>query len=243
MTQEPSPPSVFQRLAGKFRDSNGNERVSPHFFRVAALIFLIICLLAIPSILFGDRLETFLDGEKALAYMRSLGGWNILVGIGLIMLDLAVSVPAHAIMAGFGLLYGPLLGGLLAGIGSYCAGLLGYVLCRLLGQRAAKYIAGEEDIERMANFFEHHGLWALALSRWAPVIPEVLSCLAGTTRMPFWKFTLGSLIGSLSVGFAYGYFGAQGEDNPGGALLISFVLPFLVLPVFLFMVKRANREE
>lgn len=193
--------------------------------------------LAVPVLIFGDRFEEVLNGEKALTFLRSLGSWSGVIGIVMIMADLVLPLPSHSIMAGLGLIYGALTGGILAGIGSYSAGLLAYVLCRLFGQRAAIFIAGQDEIDRISEFFLRHGVWAIALSRWAPVLPEILSCLAGLTRMPFWRFSFGNMVGSLAVGFAYAYFGSQGEDNPGGAILIAVFAPFLALPLFLLMLS------
>ena len=211
--------------------------------RLIGLVFAVLCILAIPALIFGDRLEVILDGQKAVQFMRAQGPWGAIVGIGLIVADLVIPVPAPAIMAALGLIYGALVGGTLASIGSFSAALLGYVLCRLLGSRAATWIAGETQLEKLSGFFQRHGVWAIALSRWMPMIPEVLACLAGLTRMPLARFALGNFIGSAAVGYAYAWFGARGEQDPGSALAVAVLLPYLALPLFLVLLARQRRKQ
>lgn len=211
--------------------------------RLLLLVLLILLVLAVPIVLFGDRFEMMFDGERALALVRAQGPWGGVVGIGMIMADLFIPLPAPAIMAALGLVYGGMLGGLLASIGSFAAAALGYLLCRLIGPRAAGWIAGPEQIERLSGFFTRYGLWAIALSRWMPAVPEVLACLAGLTRMPVKRFALGNLIGSGAVGFAYAYVGASGVDDPSSALAIAFLVPYLALPLFFIYLARERRRN
>jgi len=210
--------------------------------RTALLVLVILGVLAIPIFLFGERFEDMLDGQRALAFVRAQGPWGAIVAIALIMADLVVPLPAPAIMAALGLIYGPVLGGLYASAGSFCAALLGYGLCRLIGPRAAAWIAGPREVERVSGFFEAHGMWAIAFSRFLPAVPEVLACLAGLTRMPFQRFFLGNLLGSIAVGFTYAYLGAQGEDDPAAALGWAVVLPFAAVPIFFILIARRRKS-
>lgn len=211
--------------------------------RLVLLVLVILLVFAIPALAFSDHFDLMFDGERALAFVRSQGSWGGAIGVGLIMADLVIPIPSPAIMAALGLIYGPIVGGLLASIGSFSAAMLGYLLCRLIGPRAASWIAGPDQIERLSGFFKRHGLWAIALSRWMPAVPEVLSCLAGLTRMAFARFAIGNFIGSAAVGFGYAYFGARGEGNPGGALAIAILSPYLALPLFYFFLSRERRSR
>ena len=211
--------------------------------RLVLLVLLILCVLAVPIIVFGERFEMMFDGERALAFVRAQGAWGGLVGIGMIIADLFIPLPAPAIMAALGLIYGTLLGGALASLGSFAAASLGYLLCRLIGPSAARWIAGPEQIERLSGFFTRYGVWAIALSRWMPAVPEVLACLAGMSRMPPLRFATGNLIGSVAVGYAYAYVGASGAENPHAALAVAFLLPYLGLPLFFIFVARERQRK
>lgn len=211
--------------------------------RLVLLVLVILLVLAVPMMVFGERFEMMFDGERALTFVRAQGAWGGVVAIGMIMADLFIPLPAPAIMAALGLIYGTTLGGLLASLGSFAAASLGYALCRIIGPRAAGWIAGPAQIERLSGFFERYGLWAIALSRWMPAVPEVLACLAGLTRMPLGRFALGNFIGSVAVGFAYAYVGASGADDPSGALTIAFLAPYLALPLFFIYLARSRQRQ
>jgi uncharacterized membrane protein YdjX (TVP38/TMEM64 family) len=211
--------------------------------RLVLLVLLVLVVLAVPVVLFGDRFEDQLDGAKALEFLRAQGPWGGVAGVGLIVSDLFIPVPSPAVMASMGLIYGPLLGGAIASFGSFLAALVGYLLCRAIGPRAAAWIAGPEQTEQLSGFFDRKGMWAIAVSRFIPVVPEVLACLAGLTRMRFTSFMAGNLIGSVLVGFINAYFGARGETDPASAVAVVIVAPYVALPVFLFVVARGRKAR
>ena len=211
--------------------------------RIVLLVLAVLAVLAVPAILFGDRFEEMLDGAKALEFIRAQGPWGAVVGVGLIVADLLIPLPSPAIMAALGLIYGPLLGGSIASLGSFLAALVGYTMCRAIGPRAASWIAGPKQIERVSAFFERNGMWAIAVSRFIPAVPEVLACLAGLTRMPIGRFTVGNLIGSVLVGFLNAYFGSRGETDPASAVAVVVVAPYVALPMFLFVLARGAKAK
>ena len=211
--------------------------------RLVLLVLTVLAVLAVPALVFGDRFEDQLDGAKALEFVRAQGAWSGAVGVGLIVADLVIPLPSPAVMAAMGLIYGPLLGGAIASFGSFLAALLGYAVCRFIGPRAASFIAGPEQIERLSEFFERRGMWAIAVSRFIPAVPEILACLAGLTRMPFGRFSAGNVIGSILVGFINAYFGARGETDPTSTVAVVIVAPYVALPIFLFLLARGRRAR
>lgn len=172
----------------------------------------------------GDFMRWF-SGDAALQWIRSWGAWGWLAIIGLLMSDLVLPVPATPVMTAAGYIYGPVLGGLISATGSFCAGLLGYGLCRAFGQNIARRLAGERELEEHHTLFQRSGPWLVAASRWLPLLPEVVSCLAGLTRMPFRLFATALACGSLPLGFVYAGIGAAGQENPRLALVLSIVVP------------------
>ena len=211
--------------------------------RLVLLVLTVLTVLAVPALLLGDHFEDQLDGAKALEFVRAQGSWSAAVGIGLIVADLFIPIPSPAVMAAMGLIYGPVLGGAIASFASFLAALAGYTLCRAIGPRAASWIAGPRQIERLSEFFERNGMWAIAVSRFIPAVPEILACLAGLTRMPFARFSAGNLIGSISVGFINAYFGARGETDPASTVAVVLVAPYVALPIFLYVLARGRRAK
>jgi len=182
--------------------------------------------LALPFLLFGDaRLFT---PEGAVAWLRGCGEWAWLAGILLLVADLLLPVPGTAIMAALGFTYGPVAGGLLGAGGSFLSGALAYGLCRALGQRAARRLVGEADLAKGGALFQRWGAWLVVLSRWLPLFPEVVACLAGLTRMSPTVFLLALACGSVPLGFTYAAIGHAGGEHPTLALLASLGLPPLL---------------
>ena len=69
------------------------------------------------------------------------------------------------------------------------------------------------------------GGWVVALSRSLPILPEVVSCMAGISRMPFGRFLLASVCGNLPLAFAFGFIGASGKNAPWWAIAASIGVP------------------
>ena len=70
-------------------------------------------------------------------------------------------------MSALGLIYGGLLGGVFASIGSMLAGILAYGLSRMLGRGIAVKIAGKQGIDQGEQLFASQaGGWMIRLSRW-----------------------------------------------------------------------------
>jgi len=137
-------------------------------------------------------------------------------------------VPSTIVMSALGLTYGWFIGGCYATLGSFLSGLVAYGLCRIIGRPAALWIAGSEALAKGEALFISHGGWMVALSRWMPVLPEAVACMAGLVKMELRRFILSLACGSLPVGFAFAGIGALGQQSPGWAITLSALLPILL---------------
>lgn len=88
-------------------------------------------------------------------------------------------------------------------VGSIVGALLLYGLGAWLGLSRLRAIAARvpllhpEDIDRTVAWFERHGGKAVLFGRMLPIFRSLISIPAGITRMPIWRFTLLTGIGSL----------------------------------------------
>jgi uncharacterized membrane protein YdjX (TVP38/TMEM64 family) len=206
-------------------------------------LFLILALLVIvPFVLWGDYFGRLFELEATQRWMDEMGTrWAWLAGIGLLLADLFLPIPGTLVISALGFVYGFWLGGLIGMLGSMLAGLLAYGLCRAIGRPAAEWIAGAEDLAKgEALFGGPAGGWMVALSRWLPVMPEVIACLAGLARMPVGRFVPALACGSIPLGFTFAAIGAWGHENPGWALLLSAGLPPILWALVGPAVKRGG---
>lgn len=185
-------------------------------------------LFCVPFLLWGEGFMQWFSGEAAVRWIHGWGRWGWLAAVALLMSDLFLPIPATAVMAACGFVYGPLVGGAISAAGSFCAGVLGYGLCRAFGQRAAHWLAGEEGLQAHESRFRRHGAWLVAASRWLPLLPEVVTCLAGLARMPVRTFLVALACGAAPMGFVYATIGSLGQEQPGLALGLSILIPPLL---------------
>jgi uncharacterized membrane protein YdjX (TVP38/TMEM64 family) len=166
--------------------------------------------------------------EGSVAWLNSAGPWAWAAGIALLIGDLALPVPGTVVISALGYIYGAFVGGLAAAAGLMLAGITGYGLGRLCGERFARRWLGECDYEKGRRLFTNGGGWVVALSRALPILPEVISCTAGLVRMPFRRFTVALACGSVPMGFLFAAIGRAGHESPGWAFGLSLLVPGLL---------------
>ena len=184
-------------------------------------------------LLWGGALEERFTLAGAVSALEAGGEWAWIVAWGLLVSDVLLPVPGTVVMSALGWVYGIWLSGLLAAGGSFLAGMAGYGLGRLFGDRGALWLLGRRDFDRGRHLFDHGGGWIVCLSRALPLLPEAVACTAGLVRMPLRRFALALACGSLPMGYVFAWIGATGREAPALAMLLS-----LGLPVLLWLVSR-----
>lgn len=213
-------------------------------FRWWVLVFVLIVLILLPFFIWGEWFEKFFDLQGAKHWLEGLGHWAWIGGIGLLLVDLFLPIPGTVVISALGLVYGWWWGGLIGSVGSVLSGLAAYALCRFFGRPAALWLAGVEGLEKGSQMFARESAgWLVALSRWMPVLPEAVACLAGVTRMPLHRFVPALLAGSLPLGFAFAGVGALGVERPGLALWSSAILPVLLYGLAAWCLKSRNTRS
>ena len=207
------------------------------------LIFLgLSFIMMLPFFIWGDLLVTSFESGGAAAWLEGYGSWAWLMGMILLLGDLLLPLPGTLIMSALGYLYGTFWGGLVSAAGSFIAGSFAYELCHLIGRKGARWLLGEKELSRGERIFSNVGVWLVVLSRWLPVFPEVIACLAGLTRMPRRLFYLAMACGVLPMGFVYAAIGAYGVENPTIALIVSAVLPPVLWLLVQWLIRLYQRK-
>jgi len=192
-------------------------------------------------VLASCAIPTSQEASDAVLTLRQYEGWAWAVGIALIWADLVLPIPQTAVIAALGIIYGTVLGGLLGSFGLITGGLLGYGLMLTSARRFAQRFAGSR-LRKTESLFERGGAWAIVLTRSLPYsIPEAMVFLAGLAGMPMKKFTAALTIGSVPAAFAFAAIGAGWADQPVLALAASYILPILLLPIALYLMRPRAR--
>jgi uncharacterized membrane protein YdjX (TVP38/TMEM64 family) len=178
------------------------------------------------------------EANDAVLVLRKYGSWAWALGLALIWADLVLPVPQTAVIAALGIIYGTLLGGLLGSLGLVTSGLLGYVMMLTSARRFVQRFGGPQSLHKMESLFDQRGAWAIVLTRSLPYsVPEAMVFFAGLAGMPMRKFTAALTIGSVPTAFAFAAIGAGWADQPILALAVSYVLPILLLPIALYLMR------
>jgi len=183
------------------------------------------------------------EANDAVLVLRKYESWAWALGIALILADLVLPVPQTAVIAALGIIYGTLLGGLLGSLGLIAGGLLGYLMMLTFARRFVQRFVGpnslhNKSLHKMERLFDRGGAWAIILTRSLPYsVPEAMVFLAGLAGMPMRKFTAALTIGSVPTAFAFAAIGAGWADQPILALAVSYVLPILLLPIALYLMR------
>jgi len=150
----------------------------------------------------------------------SYGVWAVFI---LMVLESAcIPVPSEAIM---------LFGGFLAGQGktTLFAVIVAGVAGNLVGSWIAYWVGLKkgrdwalqwhwlhitpERLDKADRWFDRYGSWAVLIARMLPIIRTFISFPAGVSRMPFWRFTILTVIGCIPWVTLLAWLGLLVGDN------------------------------
>jgi len=157
--------------------------------------------------------------------------------IALLFMDLFITVPTLSLIMLSGYFLGYPLGVLASITGLTIAGCSGYMLSYLFGNRVLRFLIKDaEKRQEMKVTFHKHGFAMILLSRALPMLPEVTSCLSGSTKIPFIKFISAWLIGNIPYVLIAAYSGSISSiSNPMPAIFTAIgITSFLWLGWFIF---------
>lgn len=188
-------------------------------------------------LIWGESLEAFLDFKACTALFSDIRSWAWLIGILLLWSDLVLPIPATGVIAALGAVYGTWEGAALGVVGTAGAGILGYGTARLLGYRAARYLASDDEMNRFRLFFDQWGGYAVIISRILPMLPEIVSILAGLSGMRFSRFTAALLAGSVPACLLFSWMGQVSGEGSGAGIFMAVLVPLLIWPFVMKNIK------
>ena len=232
-------PNPLQLLTKKWYFNSGIKAI----LRFVGMLVLVFSL----TLLLFKGLD-ILSIEDIKLWLQEAQKWSpIWVGsliIALLIVDLFIAIPTLSLTILSGFFLGLEMGILFSSLGLMLAGMLGYFISRYHGAKLLNWVCKNESEQiGMIHLFQTFGPLSLLLCRAAPMLPEITSCLAGTTRMPFWKYVLYYALGSLPYSAIAVYSGSISTvDNPSPALY-TYVGMFAVLDLIGLIVLFFKRHK
>jgi membrane protein DedA with SNARE-associated domain len=159
--------------------------------------------------------------EVAVDVVDAMGLWGVFV---LMVLESAcIPVPSEATMlfAGFNVsdgnysLWAAVAVGSFANlVGSWIAYAIGYYgRIDLLEKHGKKLHIKKSHLEWADRYFEKYGDITVLVTRCLPIIRTFISLPAGVAKMPFWRFSVLTLIGCIPWVFMLTFIGKEAGDN------------------------------
>ena len=206
---------------------------------VLAVIFAsTFVIIRLTGVLTEDDIKAWLEAAT------NINPWYVASAIVFILaIDIFIAVPTLTTCILSGYFLGFIWGGLTASVGLLAAGLIGYWMSRLLGERILKIIIrSEEKREEAKTTFAQYGLAMIMLSRSSPIFSEVCACMAGMTRMKFTKFFLAWSVNSIPYALIAAYSGSISSfENPKPAIYTMIGL-YMVLWLCWFLYKKLRAK-
>jgi len=173
-------------------------------------------------------------------WMAHAGWAAALIGIGLLIADVLLPVPASLVMIAHGALFGVVWGTVLSLLGALGAGIFGFWLGRRGGPLVDRLVPADER-RRADALLRAWGDLAIVVTRPVPILAETLAILAGTSPMTWPRMLAATLGGSLPAALIYALTGATARTLNDVPLVFGLVL--LVAGLFWAVGKRLRKAD
>ena len=191
-------------------------------------------------VLFGVAAALGMPVEDARPWMGRGGAAAGAVGVGLLVVDVALPVPSSGVMMLHGLLFGLWTGAALSLAGSIGAAAVGFALGRA-GNGWIRRLVTPEEHDRAGRLLARWGALAIVASRPVPMLAETMMILAGASPMPWGRAMVAAVLGSIPAALAYAAVGAAAGSLQAGTAVFGGVV--LVGGVFWLLGRRAGAGE
>lgn len=174
-------------------------------------------------------------------WLSGSGRWGAAaIGVGLLIADVFLPVPASLIMVANGALFGIVGGTLLSLFGGLAASAVGFAVGRR-GSAAFRRWVPEDERRRADALLRQWGDLAVVVTRPVPILAESVAILAGTSPLGWRRFLVASAAGTLPAALLYALTGATAARLDSVFLMFGLVL--LVAAAVWFGGRRLRRGQ
>lgn len=151
---------------------------------------------------------------RLLDRLDQIGAWAALLFILMDMLVVIFVLPGVILTMAAGFLFGVMKGSLYVVIATTTGASIAFFISRhLLGERAVGYLRAHPRLNRIEQDLTHQGWKLVSLTRLIPFFPFKLSnYFFGVTRLSFFEFYMGNLVGIVPFTMTNVYLGSIAAD-------------------------------
>jgi uncharacterized membrane protein YdjX (TVP38/TMEM64 family) len=165
---------------------------------VAGLIAAAVTLPAVPRLV------------RLFEYIGSLGPWGpIVLGV-FYVVSCVLLIPASVPTIAAGFLFGAFTGSVTATVGGTAGACAAFWIIRTVARGwVVERVARSRRFTSLDNALDEQGLKIVILARLSPIAPfAIVNYMLGLTKVSFWKYVLGTVLGVTPGMVLYAYFGA-----------------------------------
>lgn len=179
-------------------------------------------------------------------YLRSFGGWSVVVTIALfVVMTFTIVFPFMILSGAAGIIYGLFWGTVISWAGEVIGALCMFVFARyFFRSMVAKWIAHSRYLQQVDDYSAANGFKALLIARLLPLAPSgIITAVAAISRMSFRDFFWATFLGKLPpvvIKVLLGHdlvFASQNMER-----LIAIVLLVVVVYVGLWWHKKRKNQ-
>jgi len=205
--------------------------------KLAGIVVVLVVFVLAPYFLWHEKMDAIFASPEFADWVGSSRSYAWAVVMALLVGDLFLPIPTSPVVATAGVMYGVFWGGVVGSAGSFLAGVVAYWVARLAGRKAARFLADEQEMADLQQFFDTWGVGGIIASRAMSVAPEVLTFLAGLSRMHQGRFYAALLVGSVPMGFLLAWAG-EAAGASSRLLLVLTLIPACLWFVYLIWMHR-----
>ena len=181
-------------------------------------------------------------------FVISFGFWSPVVFIGAYVVRTFFLFSSTLLALTAGISFGPLWGTLYTVIGATISACLAFLLARFLGEDFLEWLLHRysPSIEDLDEKISEKGFWIILFLRVVPLVPyDIVNFGAGFSKVRFWPYFWGTLIGLIPSSIALNFLGRSllNFRDPKTQLTLALVLIVLLTPTIYRKIKNRSKQK
>jgi uncharacterized membrane protein YdjX (TVP38/TMEM64 family) len=191
-------------------------------------------------------LYEYLTPQRIRDFVLSFGIWAPIVYIFIYVLRTFFLFSASVLSISGGLAFGPFWGTVYTVIGATLSSSVAFFMVKWLGRSFMDSVCKScgKAVEGLDNKIGNRGFLVILFLRLVPIFPyEGINFAAGLSKIRFWPYFWGTLLGIIPGSFAYNYLGGSlmNIKDPKILLAIFMVLIVIFIPTIYKLIKAKQK--
>lgn len=210
-----------------------------HVLKIALLAFWIACIIGVYAFLHVNGIPVSALPSIVKKHALAAGMFGPLVLILVYVFQTIIPFPSPALAVIGGALYGPWLGGLITFVGANISGTISFIFGRYFGRH---FVTEHEKgwIKKYDDLMTQEGFMTILFMRLLFFPFDIVSILAGLTRVTYRQYALGTFLGTVPSIATFVVLGRAFHDPRGWALFGA--LAGVVLAI-VYVLRRSDWAE